>query len=455
MEEKKFIKKLHEFSKERHEQKLRGLNDYNPLTTVLNYHDEVRLHSRMIGSLLDINGAHYQGTLFLKEFLKELNLQNFVNLDKTTVKVEHKDIDLYITDGDKHIIIENKIWADDQPCQIIKYVNIIVQENLNAFKTLKENDKINEDLLRVVYLSPKEKDPDEHVIRNKYITFSGGEEKLSECSEKEHTKEYVPESLKNYKVKYQRIAYKKEILNWLKKSQEEVSNITNLNSAIQYYINAVKEVVGEYKSSIKQYKDFFFVNQNIYETFLKMNEEKKQIIFDDNDLEDEKSLIESGFNEAREQLFNNFFEKLLSPVLDDVLRYKKYNENLTASGRVNSDGSIVLLALHETYDVRLYFKNNKFSTISIGMNNDLDLSDNQKSNINTKLNKLKEIDTKENRITYITGKTKGKSLVANYIIPKRSIDNLFKVFSNNETIDKDLQNNIQEHIESIKKILES
>lgn len=458
MKNSKFIDELYEFSKERKEQKLRGLNDYNPLTTVLNYHDEVRLHSRMIGSLLKIDGKHYQGSLFLKKFLKELNLENFISLDKATVEVEDKDIDLYISDGERHIIIENKIWADDQPCQIIKYINIIVEENKKTFETVKENDAINEDILRVVYLTPKEKDPDEHTIENKYITFSGGEEKLKECSEKEHIKEYVKKELKNYKVRYQRIGYRKEILNWLKKSQEEISNITNLNSAIQYYINAVEEVVGDYKSSIKPYKYFFLAKQDRYNTFeelFKMSEDEKMIFFSNVNLEDEKLSIESGFKEAKKQLFNNFFEKLLSPILDDDLKYKKYLENLTSSGRLNKDGSIIFLTLYKIYYIRLYFKNNKFSTISIGINNDLDLSNNQKNNINTKLNKLREIDTEENSITYVTGKTKGKSLVADYTIPERNIANLFKGFSNNEPINNNVKNDIQKHIKRIKKVLES
>ena len=61
---------MNKFKEKQQKQKERGLNDYNLLTTVLNEYDEVRLHSRVIGSLLDINGLHYQKELFLEKFME-------------------------------------------------------------------------------------------------------------------------------------------------------------------------------------------------------------------------------------------------------------------------------------------------------------------------------------------------------------------------------------------------
>ena len=157
-----FFDNFKKFQDIQKKQKQRGLNDFNILTTVLKYSDEVRLHSRMIGNLLNPNAKHYQDTLFLEEFLKIIGLDTWgLNLSSTTVSIEYKDIDLYLTDGDKHIIIENKIWAEDQPCQIMKYINIIVEENKESIDITHEEDghiKLDENVLQVIYLTPRAKE---------------------------------------------------------------------------------------------------------------------------------------------------------------------------------------------------------------------------------------------------------------------------------------------------------
>jgi len=61
---KNYFEKIKQFKIEQDKQKKRGLNNYNILSSVLNISDEVRLHSRMIFSLLNPNGTHYQSSLF-------------------------------------------------------------------------------------------------------------------------------------------------------------------------------------------------------------------------------------------------------------------------------------------------------------------------------------------------------------------------------------------------------
>jgi len=249
-----FFTEIRKFKQEQNKQKQRGLNNYNLLTTVLKADDEVRLHSRMIRSLLDINGEHYQHTLFLEIFLDILKLDDFeLNIDSVKVYTEYHDIDIYITDGTKHIILENKIWAKDQPCQIIKYINIIKEEN--ELQTDKSDISIIEDIY-VLYLTPNDKKISyEHNFKNDYIFFSGDEKKLEECSSKSNTKKLVKDGLKNYQVKYKKITYKKEIKEWLVKSKDEVQNITNLNEAIKQYIDVVDKINGEYKGKVMDLKN--------------------------------------------------------------------------------------------------------------------------------------------------------------------------------------------------------
>jgi len=49
-------------------QRAMGKHDYNIFTLFHKFSDEVNLHSNFIASLLDPNGDHYRGDLFLKIF---------------------------------------------------------------------------------------------------------------------------------------------------------------------------------------------------------------------------------------------------------------------------------------------------------------------------------------------------------------------------------------------------
>ncbi|MDD2634958.1 MAG: PD-(D/E)XK nuclease family protein [Bacteroidales bacterium] len=126
---------------------LKEKDKFNVFEIVRKRHDEVHLHSRFIAELLDPKGTHGQGPLFL-EFFVEM-IQNNINssetfkrsfdfneLEKAKAIVEHYtgpinknktvggNIDIYIKDiGESSIIIENKIYADDQENQLLRYHN--------------------------------------------------------------------------------------------------------------------------------------------------------------------------------------------------------------------------------------------------------------------------------------------------------------------------------------------
>lgn len=98
--------------------------------------DEVRLHSAFLANLLNPDGTHHKGTLFLDEFINLIKGYgiDFENRAGTRVECEKyigpvKEtsggrIDLYIDNGKgQKIIIENKIYANDQEHQLIRYHN--------------------------------------------------------------------------------------------------------------------------------------------------------------------------------------------------------------------------------------------------------------------------------------------------------------------------------------------
>lgn len=121
---------------EKHEQIYREKGENYNLFQVINMtSDETKVHSAMIADLLNPKGLHQMGDIFLKLFINKLKQQ--LKLDKDfefsnpTVECEkhigaiseNKDaggrIDIYISDKNHHIAIENKIYATDQENQQI------------------------------------------------------------------------------------------------------------------------------------------------------------------------------------------------------------------------------------------------------------------------------------------------------------------------------------------------
>lgn len=231
-----FFEELNKFKEKQQKQKERGLNDYNLLTTVLNEYDEVRLHSRVIGSLLDINGLHYQKELFLEKFMEILKITEFeFNIEESNLFLEYQNIDLYLTDGIKHIIIENKIYAGDQKNQIKRYYDTIKDEN----KDLGYND------ILVIYLSIDRTKPSSYSLGNLIIEDN-----------------YIFDNDEKIAI-FKNINYKNEILNWLDDCLHEIQNITNLNESIQQYKNVVEKITNNYKEKVMSQKEFLLEKDNL------------------------------------------------------------------------------------------------------------------------------------------------------------------------------------------------
>ena len=272
MDFKNLFEQVKQFKKEQEKQKQRGLNNYNILTTVLKEHDEVRLHSRMIASFLDPSGEHYQSALFLDNFLEVLSVENFnINSKKCAVYREYKNIDLYITDENKHIIIENKIYAGDQEKQIERYVKIIEEEN----KDLEIND------ILVVYLSLDRIEPSSYSLGNLSIVNS-----------------IVKRDTEDVAL-FKSIHYSNEILQWLERCQYEVQNITNLNEVFRQYTDVVKMINNQHKDKIMSLKDYIQIQKNT--EFYKLATE-----------------LEKELPKVRKNIVDEFFEKII-PALEKSL----------------------------------------------------------------------------------------------------------------------------------------
>ncbi len=107
--------------------------------------DEMRLHSRLLATLLNPKASHGLGNEFLKLFLIALGLpEDYITyckeqiVERTIGEVTETTggrIDIILEDRGHAVIIENKIYAGDQPNQLLRYHNYGVKQfGENNFK---------------------------------------------------------------------------------------------------------------------------------------------------------------------------------------------------------------------------------------------------------------------------------------------------------------------------------
>lgn len=284
----KFIDLFNDFKSIRQQQKMRGLNDFNIFTTLRGgTNDEVRLHSRFLTFLLSPDKSHNQGNLFLDLFLKEIGLSAYFNdTNECRTYAEYQNIDIYITDGNKHIIIENKIWAGDQHAQIKRYIEIINKEN-------KDLDNEN---LKVIYLSVDRGEPSRYSLCH------------NQAENESNTKENCPDGfyIKNKKIigrgknegKYQfiNLNYNNQIKEWLEKSHQQIANITNLSVVINQYQEVIQKLYGTYKEKIMDLNEYLEDKTNKTELIKTMNDISKEF------KKYRESAISDFFTDAQDKL---------------------------------------------------------------------------------------------------------------------------------------------------------
>lgn len=84
--------------------------------------DEVNLHSKFLHNLLNPDGSHGRSTEFLDLFLQHVDLPDYFGQESPVMaRREFQNIDIFISSAEKALIIENKIYADDQDRQLERY----------------------------------------------------------------------------------------------------------------------------------------------------------------------------------------------------------------------------------------------------------------------------------------------------------------------------------------------
>lgn len=163
-------------------------------------------HSAILAEWLNPKGSHGQKSLFLDAFISNV-LPEFAQCfetDDATVFTEYSTpegrIDILITDAMGHaIIIENKIYANEQDSQLIRY---------NAFAEKKFGTNRYEIL---------------------YLTLDGREASEQSCEG----------------IEYTPISYESNILKWLEESCRMVCDKPFLRESILQYRNLIKQLTNQ------------------------------------------------------------------------------------------------------------------------------------------------------------------------------------------------------------------
>ncbi|MDU0111770.1 PD-(D/E)XK nuclease family protein [Psychrosphaera aquimarina] len=181
-----------------------GLSNYCLLNTVLRKNDEVRLHGRFIASLINPNNPHLKKDYFLQRLQTLIPKENhFKYPENVVVEVEHFTgsvlgypnhkkgfIDIYITDGVKHWIIENKLDASDQNLQMARYIDWFLYNS--------ENEVTWEDIT-FIYLTKDRKEPSLASKDRFIVDLNKG----------------IVTADDDIKCRYLNLHYNTDILNWL------------------------------------------------------------------------------------------------------------------------------------------------------------------------------------------------------------------------------------------------
>ncbi len=206
----------YEQQKSYHDERVKNGDYFNVFNVLGLSSNETRTHSAFLAELLNPYGSHGMGDLFLKNFLlyahiEDLNLETknaYVEVERSIGEIdedyEHGGrIDLIVESAaGKGIIIENKIYAVDQPKQLVRYHNY-------AEATYSD--------YRLLYLSLDKGEASVDSTKGNNVQLISGEDYLS-------------------------ITYRNEILKWLNDCLEELPKDKVVYIILKQYIDLLKQL---------------------------------------------------------------------------------------------------------------------------------------------------------------------------------------------------------------------
>ncbi len=227
-------------------------NDFNLLKISGMGSSEVFTHTPILKELLDPRGSHGQRDLFLKIFIDsfcpEFILDEFVQIKKEQ-RVGNKNksygqIDLIISNKTQILIIENKIYAEDQAKQLSRYYEYCESMKKQPF---------------MIYLTLDGKEPSQFSLGN--IKNIDG-------------KYFLDDDANQKNIYLKCLSYQTDIILWLENIQSATGKASNLVAAIRQYINLLKMLTGELITGKKELQKMLIdVKPNELEAIKKISDE--------------------------------------------------------------------------------------------------------------------------------------------------------------------------------------
>ena len=165
--------------------------------------DEVQTHSAILCELLNPTGTHRQGAAFLQAFAKRFDLDDAevetarVRREETIAKGSRADI--LIETSEAMVVIENKIYAADQPAQLERY---------HAYANQWPKSEVF------------------------YLTLHGDEPSSDSLG-----------ALSSEKVRC--ISYETDVLEWLDDCVKEVARVPQIREILVHYQNLLRKLTGK------------------------------------------------------------------------------------------------------------------------------------------------------------------------------------------------------------------
>lgn len=296
--------------------KITGEN-YNLLQILGKEHHE-NYHSAIICDLLNENGSHCQGNLYLKLFidiiqirLKEdnqnRNLKNEIKtFEKSTAEtedvIEDGRVDIFIKDENQAVIIENKIGAIDQYMQLKRYYDYV-------------KPRYHENFL-LIYLWKESINIEEY---NENSTF--GKEK---------------EDIKNVRSKTVSISYEREIKTWIETCIKESWDIPPIREVLKQYLNTINKITN-------------------HSTNNKMEKEILNLIINDENKVTSALFLANNINRIKEEIIKIFIEQIktgLDKIPSIVIKLNKEKETIG----ITDSGFDVEFDNKEQFTIQFYFE---------------------------------------------------------------------------------------------------
>ncbi|MCH3697110.1 PD-(D/E)XK nuclease family protein [Campylobacter lari] len=314
---KNFIEELLRVNNKFEENTKKGMSDIN-IFEALGVEYKENYHSKFIAYLIDPHGDHYQ-EFFANKFLKKLErytkAKKFKNLTAHDIEIveteacvkDNRRIDILISLKDKrYIIIENKLYAKDQPNQLKDYVKHIKEK-------VKNIDDFHENILTIYLHKNEDTEPSKYSLGTKN-GFKINDDLIYDSNDKKMSF-------------YLKMDYK-WIKEWINACIGVCENKVKNNEIDKKFKNDMQNVIftlNQYKNILEWYVTDEYVARDYVLNFLKENKEnlkntmalyrctKNKRDFKDVDYDKykkAKEIVREKWDEICEELLNDFFNGL-------------------------------------------------------------------------------------------------------------------------------------------------